>query len=77
MLSKLLFDVARRRCGAPAARTASAVGYVTVEAAKEIPYYVGVFGSALLTDYVDAAEAFIFLAERTSAPPATRRFLPT
>ena len=63
VLSKLLFDVARRRSWSPrAARTASAVGYVMLEAAKEVPYYVGVFGSALLTDHVDAAEAFIFLA---------------
>ncbi len=65
VLSKLLFDVAQRRSWSPrAARTASAVGYVMLEAAKEIPYYVGVFGSALLTDHVDAAEAFIFLADR-------------
>ena len=35
---------------------------VMLEAAKEVPYCVGVFGSALLTDHVDAAEAFIFLA---------------
>ena len=62
-LSKLLFDAAWRRAWSPrAARAASAAGYVTLEAAKEIPYYAGAFGSALLTDHVDAAEAIIFLA---------------
>jgi hypothetical protein len=30
--------------------------------AQEIPYYAGAFGSALLTNDVDAAEAIIFLA---------------
>jgi hypothetical protein len=63
VLSKLIFDAALRRAWSPrAARTASAAGYVTLEAAKEIPYYAGAFGSALLTDHVDAAEAIIFLA---------------
>jgi hypothetical protein len=63
VLSKLLFDAAWRRAWSPrAARAASAAGYVTLEAAKEIPYYAGAFGSALVTDHVDAAEAIIFLA---------------
>jgi hypothetical protein len=63
VLSKLLFDAARRRAWSPrAARAASAAGYVTLEAAKEIPYYVAAFGSARLSDHVDAAEAIIFLA---------------
>jgi hypothetical protein len=63
VLSKLLFDVARRRAWSwPAARRASAAGYVALEAAKEIPFYAGAFGSALLTDHVNAAEALVFLA---------------
>ena len=63
VLSKLLFDAARRRAWSPrAARAASAAGYVALEATKEIPYYTGAFGSALLIDDVDAAEAIIFLA---------------
>ena len=63
VLSKLLFDAAWRRAWSPrAARAASAAGYVALEAAKEIPYYTGAFGSALLIDHVDAAEAIIFLA---------------
>jgi hypothetical protein len=63
VLSKLLFDAAWRRAWSPrGARAASAAGYVTLEAAKEIPYYAGAFGSALATDDVDAAEAIIFLA---------------
>ena len=61
--SKLLFDAAWRRAWSPrGARAASAAGYVTLEAAEEIPYYAGAFGSALVTDDVDAAEAIIFLA---------------
>ena len=63
LLPKLLFDAAWRRAWSPrAARAASAAGYVTLEAIKEIPYYAGAFGSALVTDDVDAAEAIIFLA---------------
>lgn len=62
-LSKLLFDAARRRAWSPAgARRAAATGYVAVEAAKEIPYYVGAFGAALLADSVETAEAIVFLA---------------
>ncbi len=42
-------------------KVASAVGYVSTELAKEIPYYAGAFGAALLTDAVSADDALIFL----------------
>jgi hypothetical protein len=46
-----------RSWSAGGARTASAAGYVVLEVAKEIPYYAGAFGSALLSTELGAAEA--------------------
>ncbi len=62
-LSKGLFDLLRHRSSSRRAlRTASAVGYVVPEIAKEAPYYAGAFGAALLSDAVDATDALIFLS---------------
>jgi hypothetical protein len=61
-LSKLCFDAARRRGWSDrVTRRASGTGYVALEAAKELPYYVGAFGSALVASSVGAAEAVVFL----------------
>ena len=63
VLSKLGFELARRRrLGAPARRLAASGGYVGSELAKEAPYYLGAFGAALLSDAVTAGEALVFLA---------------
>ncbi len=62
-LSKGLFDLLRHRSSSRRAlRTASAVGYITPEIAKEAPYYAGAFGAALLSEAVDATDALIFLS---------------
>ena len=58
-----MFELARlRSTSRPAARAASAVGYVATEIAKEAPYYAGAFGTALLSDTVDSTDALVFLA---------------
>jgi hypothetical protein len=41
---------------------ASAAAYVATELAKEVPYYAGAFGTALLSDTVDSTDALVFLA---------------
>jgi len=62
-LSKAAFDVARRHGGTQSRlRLASAIGYVVAELVKEVPYYAGAFGAAVLTDSVSSADAIIFLA---------------
>jgi hypothetical protein len=43
-------------------RFASQAGYVSTEIAKEIPYYAGAFGAALLSDSVSSNDALVFLA---------------
>jgi hypothetical protein len=43
-------------------RIASQAGYVSTELAKEIPYYAGAFGAALLSDSVSSNDALVFLA---------------
>jgi hypothetical protein len=60
-LSKAAYDlVAPRR---PRLGTfAAAAGYVATEIAKEIPYYAGAFGAAVLSDSVSSNDALIFLA---------------
>ncbi len=60
-LSKLAYDVTRRR--APRLRRiATAAGYVATEIAKEVPYYAGAFGAAVVSDSVAADDAIVFLA---------------
>ena len=52
-LSKAAYDLVALRWESPRVRTvAAAVGYVATELAKEIPYYAGAFGAAVLTDSV-------------------------
>jgi hypothetical protein len=61
--SKAMFELARRRSGSPRLpRVASAAAYVATEMAKEVPYYAGAFGTALLSDTVDSTDALVFLA---------------
>lgn len=63
LLSKLMFELARRRSTCQRApRMASAAGYVATEILKEAPYYAGAFGTALLSDAVDVTHALVFLA---------------
>ncbi len=59
-LSKAGHDLLRSR-GRRARRLASAVGYVGTELAKEVPYYTGAFGAAVLSDSVSSTDALIFL----------------
>jgi len=62
ILSKVAYEVARRRTsGVRAHRTAAAAGYVGTELAKEIPYYLGAFGAAALTDSITSGQALGFL----------------
>ncbi|GAA0522026.1 hypothetical protein Ade02nite_63590 [Paractinoplanes deccanensis] len=61
-LSKLAYDITRRRCGGGrAARLAAAVAYTGTEVAKEVPYYVAAFGAAVATDSITTDEALVFL----------------
>jgi hypothetical protein len=61
--SKAAYELARRRrASLRVQRLAAAGGYLVTELAKELPYYVGAFGAALLTDSVAARDAIIFLA---------------
>ncbi len=62
VISKAAHDlVGLRTRSARARRTASAVGYVVTEVAKEVPYYAGAFGAVFLTDSVSSSEAMVFL----------------
>ena len=62
VLSKVAFDLARlRTSSARAQRIAADAGYVCMEFAKELPYYAGAFGAALLTDSISSNEAIVFL----------------
>ena len=62
-LSKVGYDLAGLgRCSDRVRRLASQLGYVATELAKEIPYYAGAFGAALVTDTVSSNDALIFLA---------------
>ena len=61
--SKAMFELARRRSSSPRLpRVASAAGYVATEMGKEVPYYAGAFGTALLSNTVDSTDALVFLA---------------
>jgi hypothetical protein len=62
-LSKAAYDLAGvGRRSDRFRRIASQVGYVATELAKEIPYYAGAFGAALLSDSVSSNDALVFLA---------------
>ena len=61
-LSKLAYDITRRRFGGErAARLAAGVAYTGTEVAKEVPYYAAAFGAAVATDSITTDEALVFL----------------
>jgi len=63
VLSKLAFEVARRRGrSGRTRRLAASASYLGSELVKEAPYYLGAFGAALLSDAISAREALVFLA---------------
>ena len=53
-LSKLAYDLA-------GTRLAASGGYVATELLKEVPYYAGAFGTAVVADGVSTADAIVFL----------------
>ena len=62
VLSKIAYDLVRLRISsARVQRIAADAGYVCMEFAKELPYYAGAFGAALLTDSISSNEAIVFL----------------
>jgi hypothetical protein len=62
-LSKAAHDLARLRGWHPRTRRlAGAGGYVVTELIKEVPYYAGAFGAALVSDSVSSGDALVFLA---------------
>jgi hypothetical protein len=70
-LSKVAYDLAKlRTLSLRARRLASAAGYVGTELAKEVPYYAGAFGAALVSESVDSNDALIFLAGANSGAAA-------
>jgi len=63
LLSKVTFELARRRsCSERVRRAASAVGYLATELAKEAPYYACALGTVALGDAVSPTDAVVFLA---------------
>jgi hypothetical protein len=62
-LSKAAYDIVGLRSSSRRVRTiAAGAGYVATEVAKEVPYYAGAFGAAVLSDSVSSNDALIFLA---------------
>jgi hypothetical protein len=62
VLSKVAYDLVKRRTDSVRARRlASAIGYVVTELAKEVPYYAGAVGAAVLSDSVSSNDALVFL----------------
>jgi hypothetical protein len=62
LLSKAAHDIVRARSASErVTRAASSIGYVGTELAKEVPYYVGAFGAAVVTDSVSSNDAIVFL----------------
>jgi hypothetical protein len=62
ILSKASYDLARSKTTDPVRiRLAASIGYVMTEVAKEVPYYAGAFGTAVVTDSVSSSEAIVFL----------------
>jgi hypothetical protein len=63
VLSKAAYEVMSRALpGVRARRHASVAGYVITEAVKEIPYYAGAIGVAILSDSVTSNDVLVFLA---------------
>jgi hypothetical protein len=62
-LSKAAHDLTRlRTASARARRRAASAGYLATELAKEVPYYAGGFGAAVLSNSVSSNDAIVFLA---------------
>jgi hypothetical protein len=57
-LSKCAYELA----GPRTRRLAASGGYLALEAVKEIPYYLGAFGTDVLSASVSATDAIVFLA---------------
>lgn len=63
IFSKFMFDRAVGRSASHRARRiAASVGYVGMEVAFELPYYISAFGAAAATEMIDSTDALIFLA---------------
>jgi len=61
-LSKAAHDLAARRTRRLRPRKiAAAIGYVSTELAKEVPYYAGAVGAAFASDSISSSDAIIFL----------------
>jgi NNMT/PNMT/TEMT family len=61
-LSKAAHDLVGHRTASPRARRlAASVGYAATELAKELPYYAGALGAAVLSDSVSSNDALVFL----------------
>lgn len=62
-LSKAGYDLVGLKTHKRRARMlAAGAGYVVTELAKEIPYYAGAFGAAVISDSISSNDALIFLA---------------
>jgi selenocysteine lyase/cysteine desulfurase len=62
VLSKMAYDLTRRATtSVRATRVAAATGYAGTEIAKEVPYYAGAFGVAIVSDSIGSTEAVVFL----------------
>lgn len=62
VLSKAAYDVAARRSARRGIqRFAAASGYLLSELLKELPYYVGAFGAAAVSEEVHSGQAVVFL----------------
>jgi hypothetical protein len=61
--SKAAYELVRLRTRSRRAmKAASMAGYISIEVAKELPYYAGAFVAALVSGSVDSTDALIFLA---------------
>jgi hypothetical protein len=62
VLSKAAHDLVKLRTESIRARKiASSIGYVGTELAKEVPYYAGAIGAAVLSNSVSSNDALVFL----------------
>lgn len=62
VLSKAAYDLVKLRTGnVRVRRLASAIGYAATELAKEVPYYAGAVGAAVLSDSISSNDAVVFL----------------
>ena len=62
VLSKAAYELVKRRTrSARARKVAAAAGYACTEIGKEVPYYLGAFGAAVVSDSISANDALVFL----------------